>query len=328
MTIFANPGYLWLLLLLVPAIVWYILRQQKGNPSLEISSTKAFDKMPRSYKYYLRHLRFALRMGAIAALIIALARPQSTDSWANRSTEGIDIVVALDISTSMLARDFKPNRVDAAKDVAAQFISGRPYDNIGLVIFAGESFTMCPMTTDHSALLNLLKDVQCGMIEDMTAIGDGLATAVNRIKEGPAKSKTIILLTDGTNNAGDIAPGTAADIAKTFGVRVYTIGVGTKGMAPYPVQTPYGIEYRSFPVEIDEVTLKQIAAKTGGEYFRATDKNALKDIFSEIDKLEKTKLSVTEFSRREEEFLPWVILAMLLLLGDVLLRNTVLKNIP
>ncbi|MEG1643886.1 MAG: VWA domain-containing protein, partial [Bacteroidales bacterium] len=238
MTIFANPAYLWLLLLLVPAIVWYILKQQKGNASLEISSTKAFDKMPCSYKYYLRHVRFAMRIGAVAAIIIALARPQSTDSWANRSTEGIDIVVALDISTSMLARDFKPNRVDAAKDVAAQFISGRQYDNIGLVIFAGESFTMCPMTTDHAALLNLLKDVHCGMIEDMTAIGDGLATAVNRIKEGPAKSKIIILLTDGTNNAGDIAPGTAADIAKTFGVRVYTIGVGTKGMAPYPVQTP------------------------------------------------------------------------------------------
>ena len=328
MMIFANPAYLWLLLLIIPLVVWYILKQHKSDASIEVSTTMPFDKMPRSYKYYLRHVRFALRVCALTALIIALARPQSTNSWSNRSTEGIDIVVALDISTSMLARDFKPNRVDAAKDVAAQFISGRTYDNIGLVIFAGESFTMCPMTTDHSALLNLLKDVECGMIEDRTAIGDGLTTAINRIKEGPAKSKTTILLTDGTNNAGDIAPVTAADIAKTFGIRVYTIGVGTQGMAPYPVQTPYGIQYQNYPVEIDENTLKEIAAKTDGEYFRATDKSALKNIFSEIDKLEKTKLSVTEYSKREERFMPWAILAMLLLCVDILLKNTILKNIP
>lgn len=328
MMIFANPAYLWLLLLIIPLVAWYILKQHKSDASIEVSTTMPFDKMPRSYKYYLRHVRFALRVCALTALIIALARPQSTNSWSNRSTEGIDIVVALDISTSMLARDFKPNRVDAAKDVAAQFISGRTYDNIGLVIFAGESFTMCPMTTDHSALLNLLKDVECGMIEDRTAIGDGLATAINRIKDGPAKSKTIILLTDGTNNAGDIAPVTAADIAKTFGIRVYTIGVGTQGMAPYPVQTPYGIQYQNYPVEIDESTLKEIAAKTDGEYFRATDKSALKNIFSEIDKLEKTKLSVTEYSKREERFMPWAILAMLLLCIDILLKNTILKNIP
>lgn len=328
MMIFANPAYLWLLLLLIPLVAWYILKQHKSDASIEVSTTLPFDKLSRSYKYYLRHLRFVLRVCALTALIIALARPQSTNSWSNRTTEGIDIVVALDISTSMLARDFKPNRVDAAKDVAAQFISGRAYDNIGLVIFAGESFTMCPMTTDHSALLNLLKDVECGMIEDRTAIGDGLATAINRIKDGPAKSKTIILLTDGTNNAGDIAPVTAADIANTFGIRVYTIGVGTQGMAPYPVQTPYGIQYQNYPVEIDENTLKEIASKTDGEYFRATDKNALKDIFLEIDKLEKTKLSVTEYSKREERFMPWAILAMLLLCADILLKNTILKNIP
>lgn len=326
--IFANPAYLWLLLLLVPAILWYILKQQKGNASMEVSSTSPFEEMPCSYKYYLRHVRFALELAAAASLIVALARPQSTDSWTSRSTEGVDIVLTLDISTSMLARDFNPNRVDAAKDVAAQFISGRPYDNIGLVIFAGESFTMCPMTTDHAALLNLLRDVECGMIEDMTAIGDGLATAISRIKDGPAKSKTIILLTDGTNNAGDIAPVTAADIARTFGIRVYTIGVGTKGMAPYPVQTPYGIEYRNYPVEIDEVTLDQIAVKTGGKYFRATDKGALKNIFSEIDKMEKTKLSVTEYSRREEEFMIWAVFALIFLSLDILLRNTILKNIP
>lgn len=326
--IFANPAYLWLLLLLIPAVLWYVLRQQKGNASIEISSTAPFEKMPRSYKYYLRHLRFAFELTAAASLIVALARPQSTDSWTSRSTEGVDIVLALDISTSMLARDFNPNRVDAAKDVAAQFISGRPYDNIGLVIFAGESFTMCPMTTDHSALLNLLRDVECGMIEDMTAIGNGLATAISRIKEGPAKSKTIILLTDGTNNAGDIAPVTAADIARTFGIRVYTIGVGTKGMAPYPVQTPYGIQYRKYPVEIDEATLDQIAVKTGGKYFRATDKSVLKNIFSEIDKMEKTKLSVTEYSRREEEYMIWAVLSLILISCDILLRNTILKNIP
>ena len=326
--IFANPLYLWLLLLLLPAIVWYIMKQKKAQASLQVSSTFAFDKLPTTYKAYLQHLRFILRLGVVACVIVALARPQSTDKWENQTTEGVDIVVALDISTSMLARDFKPNRIDAAKDVAAQFITGRTHDNIGLVIFAGESFTMCPMTAAHAVLLNLLKDVQCGMIADMTAIGDGLATAVNRIKDGPAKSKTIILLTDGTNNAGDIAPVTAAQIAKSFGIRVYTIGVGTQGTAPYPVQTPYGIEYQNIPVEIDEVTLKQIASTTGGEYFRATNKGVLKNIFSEIDKLEKTKLTVTEFSRREENFMPWAMMALILLICEIVLRNTLLRNIP
>lgn len=326
--IFANPSYLWLLLLIIPLIVWYILKKQKGDASIEVSTTMPFDKLPRSYKYYLRHVRFALRVLVLASLIVAIARPQLTNSWSDKTTEGIDIIVALDISTSMLARDFSPNRVDAAKDVAAQFISGRSYDNIGLVIFAGESYTMCPMTLDHAVLLNLLNSVECGMLEDRTAIGDGLATAINRIKNGPAKSKTIILLTDGTNNAGDIAPVTAAEIASTFGIRVYTIGVGTQGMAPYPVQTPYGITYQQYPVEIDEETLKNIAQKTGGEYFRATDKNALKDIFEEIDKLEKTKLSVTQYSKREEIFMPWALLSMILLCADVLLKNTILKNIP
>ena len=257
-----------------------------------------------------------------------MARPQATDRWENQTREGVDIVVALDISSSMLARDFKPDRIQAAKDVASQFISGRTDDNIGLVIFAGESFTMCPMTTDHAVLLNLMKDVQCGMIADMTAIGDGLATAINRIKDGPAKSKTIILLTDGTNNAGDVSPLTAAQIAKSFGIRVYTIGVGTQGEAPYPVQTPYGVMYQNMPVEIDETTLKTIAAETDGKYFRATNKGVLKNIFEEIDKLEKTKLSVKEFSRREENYLPWAILAFALLGIEIILRNTVLRNIP
>ena len=326
--IFANPAYLWLLSLIIPLIVWYILKQHKSDATIEVSTTIPFDKLPKSYKYYLRHVCFGLRVLALAALIVAIARPQLNNSWSNKSTEGIDIVMALDISTSMLARDFSPNRVEAAKDVASQFISGRPYDNIGLVIFAGESFTMCPMTVDHAVLLNLLKTVECGMLEDRTAIGDGLATAINRIKDGPAKSKTIILLTDGTNNAGDIAPVTAAEIAATFGVRVYTIGVGTQGEALYPVQTPYGVTYQPYPVEIDETTLRNIAQKTGGEYFRATDKGALKDIFEEIDKLEKTKLSITQFNKKEEVFMPWILLAFVLLCIDIILRNTILKNIP
>ena len=326
--VFANPLYLFLLLLLIPVIVWYILKQKNAQASLQVSTTQAFDKMPKSYKVYLRHVRFALRILVITCLIIVLARPQSTDNWQNSSTEGVDIVLALDISGSMMARDFKPDRVEAAKDVAAQFVSGRENDNIGLVIFAGESFTMCPMTTDHAVLLNLMKDVHCGMVDDGTAIGDGLATAINRIKDGPAKSKTIILLTDGTNNAGDIAPLTAAQIAKSLGIRVYTIGVGSKGLAPYPVQTPYGITYQNMPVEIDESALQQIAATADGKYFRATNKNVMKNIFEEIDKMEKTKLTVKEYSRKEEDFMPWAILALVLLGMEIVLRNTLLRNIP
>ena len=318
---FANPLYLLLLLLLVPAIVWYIFKQQ-------VSTTGPFGKMPVTYKSWLRHVRFLLRLGAIACIIVVLARPQSSSSWQNSTTEGIDIMLTLDISTSMWARDFKPDRLEAAKDVAAEFINGRRYDNIGLVLFAGESFTMCPMTTDHAVLLNLLKESNAGMLEDGTAIGEGLATAVNRIKDGQAKSKTIILLTDGSNNRGEISPGTAAEIAKTFGIRVYTVGVGTNGMAPYPVQTPYGIKYMDAKVDIDEKTLKEIASITGGEYFRATDKNKLEKIFTEIDKLEKTKISVKEFSKKQEEYLPWAIAAFILLGLEILLRNTILRSIP
>ena len=325
---FANPLYLLLLLLLIPVIAWYIWKQKQAEASLQISTVEAFETMPKSYKAYLRHFRFGLRIAALALLIVALARPQSTDSWQNSSTEGIDIMIALDASSSMLARDFNPDRLEAAKDVAAAFVAEREYDNIGLVIFAGESFTLCPMTTDHAALLNLMKDVECGMIEDGTAIGDGLATAINRIKEGPAKSKTIILLTDGTNNLGEIAPTTAAQIAQTFGLRVYTIGVGSTGMAPYPVKTPFGVKYQNLPVEIDEATLQGIADTANGKYFRATNKDALKSIFNEIDQLEKTKLTVKEFSRKEEEFLPWALLALLCLGLEIILRQTVLRNIP
>jgi Ca-activated chloride channel family protein len=267
-------------------------------------------------------------MMAIALTVIVLARPQSTNSWQNSSTEGIDIMMAIDVSTSMLAMDLKPNRLEAAKDVAASFINGRPNDNIGLVVFSGESFTQCPLTTDHTVLLNLFKDIQCGMIQDGTAIGLGLANAVSRIKDSQAKSKVIILLTDGVNNMGEIAPVTAADIAQTFGIRVYTIGVGTKGEAMYPYQTAFGISYQKIPVEIDEPALKQISSTTGGQYFRATDNASLKEIYTEIDNMEKTKISVQEYSKKQEEYKNWALLILALLLLDMLLRNTLLRNIP
>lgn len=327
--VFANPTYLYLLLLLIPMIGWYIWKLCKSQASLQVSSSEAFDAPgATSWKVYLRHVPFILRMAAVAVLIIILARPQSTNSWQNTSTEGIDIVMAMDISSSMLAQDLKPNRLEASKDVAASFINGRPNDNIGLVVFAAESFTQCPLTTDHTVLLNLFKDVQPGIIQDGTAIGLGLANAVSRIKDSQAKSKVIILLTDGVNNAGEIAPVTAAEIAKTFGIRVYAIGVGTKGMAPYPFQTAFGIQYQDVPVEIDEPTLKQIAATTGGQYFRATDNTSLKEIYSEIDKMEKTKISIQQYSKKQEEYKNWALLLFALLLVEILLRNTLLRNIP
>lgn len=327
--VFANPTYLYLLLLLVPLIGWYIYKLHKSQASLQVSSSEAF-QLPgtSSWKVYMRHLTFVLRMLAIALLIVVLARPQSTNSWQNSSTEGIDIVMAMDISTSMLAEDLKPNRLEAAKDVAASFINGRQNDNIGLVVFAAESFTQCPLTIDHGVLLNLFKDIQPGIIQDGTAIGLGLANAVSRIKDSQAKSKVIILLTDGVNNTGEIAPVTAAEIAKTFGIRVYTIGVGTQGEAPYPIPTAFGVQYQNVPVEIDEQVLKQIASTTGGQYFRATDNSSLKEIYSEIDQLEKTKISVQEFSKKQEEYKNWALLVFALLLIEVLLRNTVLRNIP
>ena len=327
--IFANPTYLYLLLLLIPMIGWYVYKLSKNQASLQVSSTEGFDAPgASSWKVWLRHVPFILRMAAVAVLVVILARPQSTNSWQNSSTEGIDIVLAMDISTSMMAQDLKPNRLEESKDVASAFINGRPNDNIGLVVFAAESFTQCPLTTDHTVLLNLFKDVQPGIIQDGTAIGLGLANAVSRIKDSQAKSKVIILLTDGVNNQGEIAPVTAAEIAKTFGVRVYTIGVGTQGKAPYPFQTAFGVQYMDVDVEIDEPTLKQIAATTGGQYFRATDNASLKEIYSEIDKMEKTKISVQEYSKKQEEYKNWAILLFSLLLVEILLRNTLLRNIP
>ena len=281
--VFANPTYLYLLLLLIPLIGWYIYKLSKSQASLQVSSSEAFQQVSSSWKIHLRHLPFVLRVLVIALLILVLARPQSTNSWQNSTTEGIDIMLAMDISTSMLAQDLKPDRLEAAKDVAASFINGRHNDNIGLVVFAGESFTQCPLTIDHTVLLNLFKDIHPGVIQDGTAIGLGLANAINRIKDSQAKSKVIILLTDGVNNAGEIAPVTAAEIAKTFGVRVYTIGVGTEGEAPYPIQTAFGIQYQSIKVDIDEETLKNVATITGGQYFRATDNASLKEIYAEIE---------------------------------------------
>lgn len=328
--IFANPSYLYLLLLLIPLIGWYFWKMRKNQASVEMSSSQAFD-VPKAVtaKVYLRHVPFVLRMIAIALVIIILARPQSTNSWQNSSTEGIDIMMAIDISSSMLAQDLRPNRLESAKNVAAAFINGRPNDNIGLVVFSAESFTQCPLTTDHAILLNLFKDIQSGMIEDGTAIGLGLANAVSRIKDSQAKSKVIILLTDGSNNRGEIAPVTAAEIAKTFGIRVYTIGVGTKGAAPYPFRLPGGtIQTQMVPVDIDEPTLKQIATTTGGQYFRATDNASLKEIYSEIDQMEKTKISVQEYSKKQEEYKNIALILFALLLLELLLKHTLLKKIP
>ena len=324
---FANPGFLYFLLAVPALIAFYVLKQHKASASLRLPGLQYFEKSGITFRNYLRHVLFALRMMAVVLLIIVLARPQKTDRFQDVSTEGIDIVLALDISGSMLARDFRPDRLEASKNVATEFISGRPYDRIGLVVFSGESFTQCPLTTDHAVLINLLREIQSGMIEDGTAIGMGLANAVNRIRDSEAKSKVIILLTDGINNRGEIAPGSAAGIAKTFGVRVYTIGVGTQGMAPYPVQTPFGIQYQNMPVEIDEAILKEIAETTGGRYFRATDNDKLVQVYKEIDKLEKSKIDVKQFTKKEEKFLIPSIIAICFLFIEILLRNTLLRKL-
>ena len=326
--VFAHPAYFLLLLLLLPMIGWYIWKQRQAQASLRLSSSEGFQKAPRTYRIFLRHLPFVLRMAALALIIIALARPQTTNRWNTTTTEGIDIILTVDISSSMLAEDLKPNRIEAAKEVAASFINGRATDNIGLVVFSAESFTQCPLTTDHAVLLNLLKDIRCGMIEDGTAIGHGLATSVSRLRESQAKSKVIILLTDGVNNRGEIAPVTAAEIAKAYNIRVYTVGVGSKGTAPYPYPTSYGVVYQNITTDIDEPTLIKIAQLTGGLYFRATNTATLKEIYREIDQLEKTKLSVQEYSKKHEEYRLFVYLAFFLFLFELLLRYTLLRNVP
>ena len=325
---FKNPEFFYLLLLLLPMIAWYIWQQKSLGASIQFSSNMGFARIPKSWKYYFRHSVFVLQMLSLSMLIAALARPQSSNSWSNVTTKGIDIVIALDISSSMMAMDFKPNRIEAAKDIAIQFISGRTNDRFGLVIFSGESFTQCPLTTDHATVINLFNGIESGMIEDGTAIGNGLATAVSRLKESNAISKVVILLTDGDNNRGEIAPVTAAELAKTFGIRVYTVGIGTMGMAPYPVQTPYGVQVQNMEVKIDEVTLQKIAATTDGKYFRATNNNKLTEIYQEIDKLEKSKIDVKEYSKKQEEYLRYALAGALFLMLGMFLKTTIFRNIP
>jgi len=325
---FANPGLLYLLVLVPMMVAWYLFRQGKSIPTLQVSGTEVFENTRKSIRHYIYHVMFIFRVIAVSLLIIAIARPQSTTKRQNVSIEGIDIVLGLDISGSMLAQDLKPDRLEAAKNVSLDFFTGRPNDRIGLVVFAGEAFTQCPLTTDHVIIEDMLDDIKSGMIQDGTAIGDGLATAINRLKESQAISKVIILLTDGQNNAGSIAPLSAAEIAKIYGIRIYTIGVGTKGFAPYPVQTPFGIQYQNMEVKIDEELLQKVANMTDGKYFRATDNTRLKEVYQEIDRLEKSKIDVTEFRKKHEEFLNLVIFAFILLALETLSRLTLFRSIP
>ena len=330
---FESPAYLLLLLLVIPYVVWYWYRHRTATPSIRFSSTEAMCQAPKSLRQRLLHLPLMLRVACYVLAVLALARPQTSNNWSSRHTEGIDIMLCMDVSTSMLAEDLKPNRINAAKEVAVEFISGRPDDNIGLTLFAGEAYTQCPMTVDHAVLLNLLGGMQVdmaqrGLIEDGTAIGMGIANAVSRLKDSKAKSKVIILLTDGTNNRGQISPNTAADIAKTLGIRVYTIGVGTNGTARYPYPVGGHIEYINVPVEIDTKALATIAKKTDGEFYRATDNKSLHEVYQEIDKLEKTKMNVRQYSKRYESFGTFLLLSILCLGLEILLQNTILKRLP
>ena len=324
---FVNSEFFYLLAIPLAILIWYVIKHKNTSSAILFSNTESINTNP-TLKQRLRHLPYLLKIIASALLIIAIARPQSSTNWEESTTEGIDIVLAMDISGSMLAQDLKPDRLEASKNVAMDFISKRINDRVALVIFAGESFTQCPLTTDHNVLINLFKDVKSGMIDDGTAIGMGLATAVNRLKDSEAISKVINLLTDGVNNSGMVPPLTAAEIAEKFDIRVYTIGVGTEGFAPYPFQTPFGIQYQEVEVKIDEKTLQDIATLTDGKYFRATNNNSLKEIYKDIDVLEKSKIEVTEFHKRSEEFLPFSLWALALLFLGFLLQTTYLKQIP
>jgi Ca-activated chloride channel family protein len=324
---FASPGYLFLLLLLVPVVGWYVWKLRKTQASVQLSSTASLQGQAKSVRVWMIHIPFVLRVAAVLLLSLALARPQLSNRWQSESTEGIDIMMALDISGTMLGEDLKPNRLEAAKAVATEFVLSRPNDQIGLVVFAGESFTQCPLTVDHAVLVNLFNSVKFGMIEDGTAIGLGLANAVNRMKDSQTKSKVVILLTDGSNNRGDIDPQTAAEIAKTFGIRVYAIGVGSySDQVRVPIHTPYGIQYGTMSSEFDETTLRNIAQMTGGEYFRATDNNSLRAIYQQIDQLEKTKIRVREYSKRTEHFMPFLMAALVCLLLEAIIRYFVLRT--
>ena len=328
-TRFANPELLWILLVLIPMTAYYIFRTRQGGAAIQISTVAGIDGASKSIKYYLRHLPFVLRCCAIALLIIALARPQSSEQGSKTSTEGIDIMLAMDVSSSMLARDFKPDRISVARETASKFIVDRPNDRIGIVVFAGESFTQSPLTTDKRTLLNLMSQIRSGIIEDGTAIGNGLATAINRLKESDAASKVIILLTDGVNNAGQITPVTAADIAQTFGIKVYTIGVGTMGTALYPQIDAWGNTVMApMKVEIDEEVLRQIAEKTGGEYFRATDNQTLGQIYDKINELEKTKIETDDFTRYNELYAKYALWALVLLAAEFIIQKLWLRRIP
>ena len=324
---FVNSEFLYLLVIPVAILIWYTFKNLSISSTLVFSDTKLLSDR-QTIKQKLRHLPYLLKVFAFTLLIVAIARPQSSTNWEESTTEGIDIVLAMDISGSMLAQDLKPNRLESSKNVAMDFISKRINDRVGLVIFAGESFTQCPLTTDHNVLINLFKDVKSGMVDDGTAIGMGLATAVNRLKDSEAVSKVIILLTDGVNNSGMVPPLTAAEIAEKFGIRVYTIGVGTEGFASYPFQTPFGVKYQDVEVKIDEKTLQDIATLTDGKYFRATNNNSLKEIYKDIDALEKSKIEVTEFHKRAEKFMSFALWALILLFVGFILQTTYLKQIP
>ncbi len=327
---FANKELRWLFLVIPVVIIWYIFKNKTMNAEVKISSFSGFEKLKPTFKQYFRHILIIIRIAVLALLILVLMRPQSRSSFKNVKTEGIDIVMALDISSSMLAKDFKPNRLEAAEELATNFIDSRPNDRIGLVIFSGESFTQCPLTSDHAVIKNLFSGIKLGMLADGTAIGNGLATSVSRVKDSKAKSKVVILLTDGVNNQGSVAPITAAEIAKAYGVRVYTIGLGTTGKALsfagiYP-DGSYAYEYAD--VVIDEKTMTDIANMTGGKYFRATDNEKLKEIYKEIDRLEKTIFEEKNFTNKSEHYLPFAIAAGLLLLLEFILKNTIFKSIP
>lgn len=325
---FEYPHLLWLEFIILPLIALYVWRELKGRtPYLRVSSAAPWMNGAGLLKRIARHLPFVLRMIAVAAIIIAIARPRSSEQFEKTDTEGIDIVLTMDVSTSMLARDFKPDRIGAAKDIAIEFVASRPSDRIGIVVFAGESYTQSPLTTDRVTLINLMKEIETGLIDDGTAIGNGLATAVARLKDSDAKSKVVILLTDGVNNCGEIAPITAAEIARTYDVRVYTIGVGAMGEAPYPVMTPWGVQLQNMKVEIDEPLLQEIARQTGGKYFRATDNTKLMEIYSEINEMEKTRTSVDSFPVYSEMFMKFALIALAALLLELVLRFAI-RRLP
>lgn len=324
--IFAKPYLLFLLILIIPLVAWYVWKWRKSDPSVGVSTVAPILSFGTPYKVWLMHVAFALQVVAVAAIIVALARPQTHDSQRSSSVEGTDIVLALDISSSMLANDLQPNRIQAAKEVASKFVSRRDHDNIGLVVFSGESLSLMPLTTDRASVINAIAAAQTGALNDGTAIGDGIASAINRLISGQAKSKSIILLTDGTNNAGDVAPATAAQIAKQKGIRIYAIGVGTNGSIQ--ITDPYGFSTTTMETKIDEAALKSIASTTGGKYFRATDTHTLRNVFAEIDQLEKSKITVNNYTQTEENFLPWILTALVALSISLLLRYTILRRVP